>query len=166
HLAAIAQTGEEIIGEVNIDNLAAPPKSIFLYPQVQATPEAVCALRRAEVILLGPGSFLTSIIPPILLTEVGEILRNSDSKKIFIDNLATEHGPAASLSLPDRIRWIENIVGKPVIDGAIVPLKLAGKYRLPNVKIIANRLNADDISYRHDRTLLCKAIDELIGELA
>ena len=34
-----------------------------------------------------------------------------------------------------------------------------------SVKILAKRLNADDISYRHDRTLLAKAIDELVGEL-
>ena len=36
---------------------------------------------------------------------------------------------------------------------------------ISSVKILAKRLNADDISYRHDRTLLAKAIDELVGEL-
>lgn len=36
---------------------------------------------------------------------------------------------------------------------------------ISSVKILAKRLNADDVSYRHDRTLLAKAIDELIGEL-
>ena len=36
---------------------------------------------------------------------------------------------------------------------------------ISSVKILAKRLNADDVSYRHDRTLLAKAIDELVGEL-
>ena len=67
HLAAHLNSGETIVGEVNIDKLNELPQSIFLKPIVQATPEAVKALAQAEVILFGPGSFLTSIMPPILL---------------------------------------------------------------------------------------------------
>lgn len=101
HLAAVLQSGASIVGEVGIDNLTELPKSIFLVPLVKATPEAIEALQEADVILFGPGSFLTSILPPILLPEV----------------------------------------------------------------MMVRPLQADDISYRHDRSLLSQAIDDLIGEL-
>lgn len=135
-------------------------------PLVQATPEAVQAIEKAEVILFGPGSFLTSIMPPILLPEIIEALKQSQAKKIFIDNLGIEHSPSAVLSLQDRINWINETVGQKIINGAIVQNGLMPENPDPQLKIIERRLRADDISYRHDRTLLCKAIDDLIGEFA
>lgn len=165
HLAAALPSGSSIVGEVEIDELAELPKSIFLVPLVQATPEAVQAIEKAEVILFGPGSFLTSIMPPILLPEIIAALKQSQAKKIFIDNLGIEHSPSAVLSLQDRINWINETVGQKIIDGAIVQNGLMPENPDPQLKIIARRLRADDISYRHDRTLLCKAIDDLIEEI-
>lgn len=165
HLAASLPSGSSIVGEVGIDQLTELPKSIFLVPLVSATPEAVQAIKEAEVILFGPGSFLTSIMPPILLPEVTEALRRSSAKKIFIDNLGIEHSPAANLSLQDRINWINETIGNPIIDGAIIQNGSVQENIDPKLKVIAKRLRADDISYRHDRTLLCKAIDDLIEEL-
>lgn len=164
HLAAVLNSGSSVVGEVSVDSLTELPKSLFLVPYATATPEAIHALQNAEVILFGPGSFLTSIMPPLLLPEIAEQLRQSEAKKIFIDNLGTELGPAATLSLTERIQWLHEIVGQPMIDGAIVPTDTQLDEQL-NCRIIAGRLNADDISYRHDRTLLCSAIDELLGML-
>ncbi len=166
HLAAKLPSGLSIVGEVSIDNLEELPQSVFLVPQTPATPEAVTALKQAEVILFGPGSFLTSIMPPLLLPEIIDVLRNTQAKKIFIDNLGVEHSPASNLSLADRLQWIHEVIGKNIIDGVIVPLALAEQWKDLGVKVMARRLNADDISYRHDRTLLCKAIDDLVGELS
>lgn len=165
HLAAKLPSGLSIVGEVSIDNLEELPQSVFLVPQTPATPEAVAALQQAEVILFGPGSFLTSIMPPLLLPEFIEILRNTQAKKIFIDNLGVEHSPASNLSLVDRLQWIHQVIGKNIIDGVIVPMIRDKQYEHLGIKVIARRLNADDINYRHDRTLLCRAIDDLIGEL-
>lgn len=165
HLAASLPSGSSVVGEVEIDELSELPKAIFLVPLVSATHEAICAIQQAEVILFGPGSFFTSIMPPILLPEIIEALKNSQAKKIFIDNLGIEHSPSAALSLQDRINWINETVGKKIIDGAIVQNGLMPENSDPQLKIIARRLRADDISYRHDRTLLCKAIDDLIEEL-
>ena len=166
HLAAKLLSGPSIVGEVNIDNLQELPQSVFLVPQTAATPEALSALHQADVILFGPGSFLTSILPPVLLPEISGILKQSNAKKIFIDNLGVEHSPASTLTLSDRIQWIHNTVGKNIIDGVIVPPSFVVQENnlADNIRIMSRRLNADDINYRHDRTLLCKAIDDLIGE--
>ncbi|HHE3570225.1 TPA: uridine diphosphate-N-acetylglucosamine-binding protein YvcK [Pasteurella multocida] len=165
HLAAVLQSGASIVGEVGIDNLTELPKSIFLVPLVKATPEAIEALQEADVILFGPGSFLTSILPPILLPEVIEALQKSHAKKIFIDNLALEQSPAASLSLSDRIQWIHHTVSKEIIDATIVPTNANDLCENLSLKVMVRPLQADDISYRHDRSLLSQAIDDLLGKL-
>lgn len=165
HLAAVLQSGASIVGEVSIDNLAELPKSIFLIPLVPTTPEAIKALKQADIILFGPGSFLTSILPPILLPEVIDVLKQSQAKKIFIDNLGVEQSPAANLTLSQRIQWIHHTVDKAIIDGAIVSTSVVDFCEDLNIKVIARPLHASDICYRHDRTLLSKAIDDLVGEL-
>ncbi|AAU37627.1 MULTISPECIES: gluconeogenesis factor YvcK family protein [Basfia] len=164
-LAATLKNGEQVIGEVEIDKLPEPPASLYLHPQVEATPEAIAALRQADIILLGPGSFLTSIMPVLLMDEVKAELRQSQAKKIYIDNLGLELSPAANLSLAERIRWINQAVGKDIIDGIITKPEFAQNCGQIRAKIMARRLNAGDVSYRHDRALLCQAIDDLVAEL-
>ncbi|MGC7560879.1 gluconeogenesis factor YvcK family protein [Pasteurella sp. PK-2025] len=166
HLAAVLPSGDSVVGEVNVDSLTELPASVFLVPLVKTTPEALCALQQADVILFGPGSFLTSILPPLLLPEIITALQQSQAKKIFIDNLGVENSPAAQLKLSDRIQWIHRTVGKNIIDGAIVSTSAVDFCQDLPIKVMRKPLHADDIHYRHDRTLLSKAIDELIGELS
>ncbi|AOF54396.1 hypothetical protein BKG91_10665 [Rodentibacter caecimuris] len=168
HLAASLGTGSSIVGEVSIDNLTETPQSLFLIPLVRATPEAIQAIEQADVILFGPGSFLTSIMPPLLLSDIGTAIRTSMARKIFIDNLGIELGTAATLSLAERIHWIHHTIGATILDGVITPIQEKSAVNISDissVKILEKRLNADDISYRHDRTLLAKAIDEMLEEL-
>ncbi|MGR6981411.1 gluconeogenesis factor YvcK family protein [Testudinibacter sp. P27/CKL/0425] len=164
HLGAKLHSGATVVGEVNVDKLAELPKRLFLIPQVSATAEAVKALQQAELILLGPGSFLTSIMPPLLLPEIAQALQHSRAKIIFVDNLGVEHSPAANLSLADRIAWIENAIGESAVDG-IITYPEADYQDLSHKKILAQKLNDDDITYRHDRTLLCKGIDQLLQSI-
>lgn len=60
-LMAIDVEGHEVYGEVNIDQLTLPPKELMTYPGVPATREAVDAIGEADLILIGPGSFYTSL---------------------------------------------------------------------------------------------------------
>lgn len=73
--------------------------------------------------------------------------------------------PAASLSLSDRIQWIHHTVGKEIIDATIVPTNANDLCENLSLKVMVRPLQADDISYRHDRSLLSQAIDDLLGEL-
>lgn len=164
HLGAKLYSGATVVGEVNVDKLAELPKQLFLIPKVYATTEAVAALKQAEVILLGPGSFLTSIMPPLLLPEILEALQQTKAKIIFVDNLGVEHSPAANLSLAERIHWIERNITLNAVDG-IITYPTADYHSLTHKKILAKKLNDDDITYRHNRTLLCQSIDQLLSAL-
>ncbi|KGQ30990.1 hypothetical protein P375_08750 [Gallibacterium genomosp. 2] len=163
HLTAQLANGEKVVGEVNVDNLDAIPLQLSIEPDVMATDEAVRAINRAEVILLGPGSFFTSIMPPLLLLGIKTALQQSRAVKIFIDNLGLEHSPSAQLNLIQRIEWIHNYIGSKVIDGIITDadFSLPSDFRRQYC-ILSRKLNADDISYRHDRALLSMALEDML----
>ncbi|WP_262157173.1 2-phospho-L-lactate transferase CofD family protein, partial [Escherichia coli] len=82
-LMAIDDQGHEIYGEVNIDQLATPPQEIMLTPNVPATREAVQAINDADLILIGPGSFYTSLMPCLLLDELAQALRRTPAPMVY-----------------------------------------------------------------------------------
>lgn len=160
-LMAIDSEGHEIYGEVNIDQLKQPPQELMLTPSVSATREAVQAIAEADLILIGPGSFYTSLLPILLLPEIAQAMRRTPASMVYIENLGREHSPAGNLTLNDRLNLLEHAIGKSVIDAVVVGPKadisgVAGKV------IIQQPLEASDIPYRHDRTLLRAALEEAL----
>ncbi|OOH86212.1 hypothetical protein BMT54_11225 [Pasteurellaceae bacterium 15-036681] len=164
HLASHLCSGKTIIGEVSIDALDELPTSLSLMPQVSATPEVLEKLAQAELIILGPGSFFTSILPTLLIPEVMHTIKNSQAKVLYIDNLAPEHGIVSELSLSDRINWIERQIGHKRLNGVITAAE-EQEVLVPHLTVLRTELRAEDVHYRHDRQKLSKAIDEIIAQL-
>lgn len=124
-LMAIDTEGHEVYGEVNIDQLILPPQELMTYPSVPATREAVEAISEADLILIGPGSFYTSLMPLLLVKELAQALRRTPAPMVYIGNLGKELSPAAaSLSLADKLNLMEQYVGKKIIDGVVVGPKV------------------------------------------
>lgn len=163
-LMAIDHEGHEVYGEVNIDQLPCVPKELMLSPPVPATREAVEAIAEADLILIGPGSFYTSLLPILLLDEMAQALRRTPATMVFIDNLGKEHSPAANLTLADRVGIMEHYVGKRVIDATVVGPK-TDTTGLENRAIVQTPLDAADVPYRHDRVLLRNALEKAIQAL-
>ncbi|MGL5699324.1 MAG: uridine diphosphate-N-acetylglucosamine-binding protein YvcK [Kluyvera sp.] len=160
-LMAIDSEGHEIYGEVNIDQLKVPPQALMLTPTVSATREAVQAIAEADLILIGPGSFYTSLLPILLLPDIATALRRTPAPMVYIDNLGRELSPAANLSLSERITLLEHYIGKSVID-AVVTIPKVDVRGAENKVIIQQPLEASDIPYRHDRNLLRAALEEAL----
>ncbi|MGS3446582.1 uridine diphosphate-N-acetylglucosamine-binding protein YvcK [Klebsiella electrica] len=163
-LMAIDHEGHEVYGEVNIDQLPGVPKELMLTPPVPATREAVEAIAEADLILIGPGSFYTSLLPILLLDEMAQALRRTPATMVFIDNLGKEHSPAANLTLADRVGIMERYIGKRVIDALVVGPK-TDTSGLENRAIVQTPLDAADVPYRHDRMLLRNALEKAIQTL-
>lgn len=163
-LMAIDHEGHEVYGEVNIDQLPRVPKELMLSPPVPATREAVEAIAEADLILIGPGSFYTSLLPILLLDEMAQALRRTPATMVFIDNLGKEHSPAANLTLADRVGIMEHYIGKRVIDAIVVGPK-TDTTGLENRVIVQTPLDAADVPYRHDRVLLRNALEKAIQTL-
>lgn len=158
-LAATDAKGNVIYGEVSVDRLTQMPEKLWLEPAVKATQEAIYAVKQAELILIGPGSFMTSLLPPLLLPDLADALFHSQAKIIYIGNLAKELSPAAaSLSLKQKISFIEHTLAGRKIDGIIV-----GPHTpvddITNKAIVQQPLEAEDIPYRHDRDMLHNALE-------
>ena len=159
-LCAHTVCGDQILGEVSIDLLTTPPRALSLNPIVPATREAIDALSQADMIILGPGSFLTSIMPPLLLSEIAEAIRGSGAIVVFISNLVAENGPAGKLTLSHQHRWLEERIGQGRIDAILAP-EGHGAPELQHCLVQAS-LGEAALPHRHDRLKLRQALDAVI----
>ena len=165
-LNAIDNDGHIIYGEVNIDQLKEIPAQLMLEPQVQATREAVEAIEKADLILIGPGSFLTSLMPLLLLDDLTQALRRTRAHMIYIGNLGKELSvAAAALTLPDKLKIMEDAIGGHAIDAVVVGPKV-NVSGIENRIVVQETLEASDIPYRHDRDLLRMAIEKALQQLS
>ncbi|CZF86254.1 uridine diphosphate-N-acetylglucosamine-binding protein YvcK [Grimontia marina] len=159
-LAAQTPTGEVIAGETDVDELPEPPARLMLEPVVPATKEAVIAIQQASLVVLGPGSFLTSVMPPLLLPEISRALKQTEAKIIFIRNLGKEHGPAGQMSLKTMLTWCERSMGGRKIDmvlGPDIDEELDDHYRQ-----VVTDLASVNHEWRHDRDKLSQAIQQIL----
>lgn len=164
-LCAIGDDGSHIHGEVNIDRLQHLPRQLLLSPPVSATREAVDAIGRADLILIGPGSYLTSLMPILLVAELSQALRRSPAPLVYIGNLAREHSPAGTLLLPEKLRHLSDTMGGRNIDAVIVGPQTDTARLGPQQRVVQGPLAADDVASRHDRTLLHAAIERVLQQL-
>jgi len=161
-LVAMDGDGNLVYGETAIDQMVIQPQELILSPVVSATREAVEAIAEADLILIGPGSFYTSLMPVLLLPEMAQALRRSAAKMVFIGNLGKELSPAAArLTVTDKLDIMEKAIGKRMIDALILN---PGRdlSQLDGRLIVQEPLEAGDIPYRHDRELLRHALEHAI----
>lgn len=164
-LMATDADGHFIYGEVNIDQLSSPPQELSLYPKAHATREAVQAIAEADLILIGPGSFYTSLMPILLLEDMDQALRRTPAPVVFIGNLGKELSTAAAnLSLVQTLEIMEQRVGKRIIDAVVVGPQVDTSEITDRV-VIQEPLEAVDIRYRHDRHLLRQALENALQQL-
>ncbi|MCT4716057.1 uridine diphosphate-N-acetylglucosamine-binding protein YvcK [Enterobacteriaceae bacterium H18W14] len=164
-LMATDADGHFIYGEVNIDQLASPPQELMLYPKSHATREAVEAIAEADLILLGPGSFYTSLMPLLLLEDMDQALRRTPAPVVYIGNLGRELSvAAASLTLKEKLEIMEQRIGKRIIDAVVVGPQVDVSSVADRV-VIQEQLEASDIPYRHDRVLLRRALEKAVQRL-
>ena len=135
-LVAEMQDGRIIHGESNIPEAHGKIKRLFTDPQdCRALPDVISAIRDAELIILGPGSLYTSVIPNLLIREIAHEIAKSSAKKIYVCNIMTQPGETDGYSVCDHINAIMKHAGsKNVIDAVLVndfmPSNLAKKYQI------------------------------------
>lgn len=164
-LMALDAEGHAVYGEVNIDQLTQPVQELMLFPSAQATREAVQAIAEADLILIGPGSFYTSLLPLLLLDNLAQALRRTPAPVVYIGNLGKELSvAAASLSLNDKLALMEQYVGKRIIDAVVVGPRVDVSSVTDRI-VIQDVLEASDVPYRHDRRLLRAALERAVQSL-
>jgi uncharacterized cofD-like protein len=120
-LVAELEDGAEVRGETNITASRSPIRRLRLEPeQCLPLPEALAALRSADVITLGPGSLYTSILPNLLVARVAESIGESDAVKIFVCNLMTQPGETDGYTARQHLEVVKRYAPEIRFDYVIV----------------------------------------------
>ncbi|ACD66313.1 protein of unknown function UPF0052 and CofD [Sulfurihydrogenibium sp. YO3AOP1] len=115
NLVAEFTDGNIIKGEVEITQygrkLIAKIKRIWLEPEdVRAPQKAVDSILDADMIILGPGSLFTSIIPNLLIKDIRDAILNSKAFKLYICNVMTQYGETDGFTASDHVKVLNKIV--------------------------------------------------------
>lgn len=158
-LRALSTCGKWVMGETSVDEMEEDLLRLELDPEVPAIGEAIHAILEADAIILGPGSFLTSIMPPLLLPEIGKVIKaNQNAKLILVENLSPEYGPAGRMSMKQKLQWIERACQGRKLDVVL------GDHEHPELQddwnIVTRDLASINRGWRHDRDKLRLAIIE------
>ncbi len=115
------ENGETIVSETNIDTRGdeddgplSPIKRVYLEEPVSACEDALRAIRRADVIVIGPGSLYTSILANFVVDGVAEAIRASEAQKVYVCNLMTNHGESDGFRASDFVAEIHKYLGDRV----------------------------------------------------
>ena len=181
-LIATMEDGRVIYGESNIPEAHGRIRKIYTNPQkCSALPEVLHAIREADLIILGPGSLYTSVIPNLLIEGISQEIIRSKAKKIYVCNIMTQPGETDGYAVSDHIQALFNHAGSDkIIDTVImndfIPPNLAQKYQQAGsfpvvidtdnverlgVKLFTKKLIEDnkDGLVRHSSTRVARAIN-------
>ena len=118
-MSLTAQMDDEAIvrGESSITERGGKIKRLYVEPDdVEAYPDAVQAIADAQFIIIGPGSLYTSILPNLLVKDIGAAIRRSQAMKVFVCNVATQKGETDGFSVADHLEALQRHAGPNIVD--------------------------------------------------
>ena len=181
-LVAEFADGSRVHGESRIASVRRPIRRLLLRPDgARAVPPALQAIASADLIVLGPGSLYTSLLPTLLVRELGQAIRNSRARVVLVMNLMTESGETDGYMPADFVQAIRRHtpwlpIHDVVLNSTVVSRELIDRYAVAgSVPIGADteRLMAlgcrpvscdllgDGPNIRHDPHKLASAVLEL-----
>jgi len=185
-LAADHADGSQSVGETQIPKSSSPIRKIHLRPSnCRPTDEAIDAIKRADAIVLGPGSLYTSIMPNLLVGRIYHEIIASKAVKIYVCNVMTQKGETDDYKASDHLKAIMEHTGAGIVEYCIVntariPENMLKKYkaeeaypviadsenlkRMKTKVVEAHIINARDY-VRHDPEKLARLIVDLVASL-
>lgn len=166
-----------VAGESQIPETDGKVRRVWLEPNSPpAFPQAINALLTADVIVIGPGSLYTSLLPNLLVPDIADAIRSSRALKLYICNVASQVGETEGYSCEDHIEAINNHAGKGLFDIVIANNNFTGK--LPDsiewitmdeqLNMYSAVYSADLVDpnnpWRHDGEALSQVIIDLLEE--
>lgn len=183
-ISAEMEDGSVIEGETAIAHAHKRIRRIHLSPgDAGAPPEVIEAIKLADIVVIGPGSVFTSIIPNLLVRGIPEALAATRARKVYVCNVMTQPGETDGFSASDHVKAIAAHVPRPVFDRVIVntdvpPPELVEKYRqtgsvlvepdMDRIRALGYRpmpgsfVSGTDL-VRHDPTKLATAIIRMLS---
>jgi uncharacterized cofD-like protein len=186
-LGAEFMDGTVVEGESAIPLLRKPIRRVYLNPpNVRAVPEVLEALAQADLILLGPGSLFTSVLPNLLVPGIAEALRRAPAPVVYIVNVMTQPGETDGFRASDHVRTVVEHLGGGVVDVALVNTQMPRnravleryqeqgafpvepdleRIRHLGVEAVGRPLMSETDLLRHDPARLAQAVLEIFERL-
>jgi len=181
-LSARTDDDEMVHGEHNISERGAAIRQVFLNPpSAAAHPDAVRAILDADLVVIGPGSLFTSVMPNLLVEDIRKALMATSAVRVFVCNVATQRGETDGFSVADHLEAIERHIGRGMIEAVVANNNVVGT--LPDgwqsapvaingrgaeapgrVRIVEADVVAEENRYRHDPAKLAATILRLYDE--
>jgi uncharacterized cofD-like protein len=174
--------GTQTRGEVEVDagqSRGHQVKRVWLEPQVSIHPTVAAAIRTFDAVIIGPGSFFTSLMPPLLVRGVREALADMHGPIILIANLLTEGRGMRGFTAADSARWVSEALGRRVDvvvantgrPSAEALARYASEHKEPldlgtldgETEAVLGRFWCTDIA-RHDRRRLAFAVWTILSQ--
>ncbi len=123
HLKMILNNRKVLEGEGEIylsQEIQQGYKSIYLEPYPKVNPRVIDEIMNADLVVLGPGGFYTSLIPNLLVEGVADALKETLAKTVFVVNLMNRKGQSKGYKVSDILKEIVKFTGKDIFDYILV----------------------------------------------
>jgi uncharacterized cofD-like protein len=181
NLSARLVSGRTLHGQVGIATAEEPIEQVFIEPaDVRANGEALERILEAEMIVLGPGSLFSSVLPNLLISDVRDALAAAPGMKAYVCNVATQPGETQSMTASAHLEALFAHVGEDLIDYVILNRNSDARppegWRAQPVEVDVRRLEElpvviveEDVidlanAHRHDPAKLAAALMRLLQE--
>lgn len=162
-LHGLTDQGERVKGELKISESGHKLRQIWLEPRsAHALPDVLDGIRAAEIIVLGPGSLFTSILPNLLIRQTAALLSQIDTPKIYIANLMTQPQETEGMSITAHLEWIASVLGK------MPEYLIANQAPIPSVFLERYKENGSEplyLSKKEEEYLKSKGVRVIYGDL-
>ena len=176
-LSALTDEDDTIHGESNITKRGSRIRRVFIHPEnALANPDAIRAILGADMVVIGPGSLYTSVLPNLLVEGINRAIEMSKGLKVYVCNVATQRGETDTFTVSDHCRALydhveHSMFNYVVANSNIVQDGLAEAWQAEPVRVDGDRVNgaavvlADVVSeenrYHHDTEKLAATVMNL-----
>jgi uncharacterized cofD-like protein len=168
-LLAEMDDGRFVAGETAVAGDRHGVRRLFLSPaDAVANPQALAAVERADLIVLGPGSLFTSTLPPLLVPGLGRAVLHARGLRVYVCNLLQQPGETIGYKASHHVERLHQHVGARVIDSVMIPRRAIVTEKIPvefdrarlgelGVRVVAAQIVAPD-GFHHDPEALARAL--------
>ncbi|HER0849764.1 TPA: YvcK family protein [Streptococcus pyogenes] len=162
-LHAVFKDGHEVAGESSIAKYQGMIDHVYVTntyndQKPQASRKVVEAILESDMIILGPGSLFTSILPNLVIPEIKEALRQTKAEVVYICNIMTQYGETEQFSDADHVAVLNQHLGRDLIDTVLVNVA-----KVPQAYMNSNKFDEYLVQVDHDFAGLCRAAKRVIS---
>ena len=162
-LHAVFRDGEEVVGESQLVKKKGMIERVYVTntynnQKPSASRKVVSAIMDSDMIVLGPGSLFTSILPNLVIPEIGQALLETEAEVVYVCNIMTQRGETEHFTDADHVAVLNRHLDQPFIDTVLDNIE-----KVPKDYMDANAFDEQLVQVAHDFTGLSQQCPRIIS---